>query len=104
MIPTKLFLLASALTITLAFTTHQPSIPLTRNDTVKPAYEYFYHVRIPINRFNPPLDTIQLVMNKMGESMSVDRANELRTILFTQINSLLGRPVLDSVKIGGGKP
>jgi hypothetical protein len=68
-------------------------------DTTKPKYDYYYKLMIPANKFTPPLDTIEMVMQNMGRVMTVDRADELRGILYRQLNFLIGRPLLDSIEI-----
>jgi hypothetical protein len=92
-------LFAASLMLTLAFRTHQPNVPRTGNDTVKPKFQYFYKLMIPVNKFNSPLDTIDMVMQRMGKSMTVDQADEMRAIVGRQLTNFIGRPVLDSVKI-----
>jgi len=67
--------------------------------TIKPRYEYYYKLMIPVNKFSPPLDTINMVMDRMGRSMTVDQADELRAIVVRQLNNFIGRPTVDSVKI-----
>ena len=56
---------------------------------------------IPVNKFGPPLDTINMVLDKLGKTLTVDQADELRAIVVRQLNNFIGRPTVDSVKIGG---
>jgi hypothetical protein len=69
-------------------------------DTIpRPKYEYYYKLMIPVNKFSPPLDTITMVLQSMGKSLTVDQAEELRAIVMRQLTNFIGRPTVDSVRI-----
>lgn len=81
-----------------------PSPSPLPDTTVKPKYEYFYSVRIPIPVLNPSLDTLNRVIRVIGKSLSVDEADYYQSIMGIQIDKLLRSLRLDSVKIENKKP
>ena len=100
----KLFLLASALILTLVFKARTTNVPITHNDTIpKPRYEYGarYSIWMPLNKPYPPLDTINMVIEELLLDRTGREAAQFRAILSKQFASLLGRPTVDSAKIGG---
>lgn len=75
-----------------------------KKDTIpKPTYEYVYKTTIPINQLQPTLDTINMIVSELGTDMMVSRKNALTALMARKVGILLGRPVVDSVKVGGGR-
>jgi len=83
------------------YVTPKPSpIPDT---TIKPRYEYGarYSIWMPLNKPYPPLDTINMVIEELLLDRTGREAAQFRAILSKQFASLLGKPTVDSVRIGG---
>lgn len=74
------------------------NVPRAMIDT--PAkYSYIYVIKTTPLEWQRSMDTLQIVLNEMGRSMSVDEANTYRNAAFRQLGRLSGRITLDSIKI-----
>jgi hypothetical protein len=91
-----LLLIAASLMLTLAFRTHQPNVPRTGNDTVKPAYQKFIRTNVSVQEY--------LYVNRIKDSIinayRSEMGDKTLRMYFEAEDYLRTRTVLDSVKIG----
>jgi len=75
--------------------------PSPAPDTIpRPKYEYYYKFQNPINRVDAAYDTIRrFVLPVIGNRMFKDESEYYQVLLMNQINIIIGRPTVDSVKI-----
>lgn len=69
----------------------------------KDSVRYVYKFQIPAEQFKPTLDTIDVIMQGYGKSLSVDQADFNREAMTRQVVRLISGMKLDSVVIKGGK-
>lgn len=67
----------------------------------KEEYRYFYKAQIGIPEWSRSTDTLQLLLQNFGRSLSVDQAEQYRALFIRQINKI--QFSVDSVKVEGGK-
>lgn len=58
---------------------------------------YVFKMTIPATQLQPTMDTLDLVLNMMGKSLSVDQSEQYKTLAVRNIRRLIGSPQLDSI-------
>jgi len=64
-----------------------------------PKYTYVYVIKTTPYEWQRSMDTLQMVLNEMGRSMSVDESNTYKNAAYRQVGRLANRIILDSVKV-----
>jgi len=74
--------------------------PIPSDTTIKPRYEYYYKFQNQINKVDAAYDTIRrFILPVIGNRMFKDEADYYQTWLMSQINNIIGRPTVDSIKV-----
>jgi hypothetical protein len=98
-IPFLLFFFACIAILTLAFKRHQPVVPRTGNDTVKPQFQKFIRTNVSVQEYMYANRIKDSIINAYRQEMG----DKTLRMYYEMEDYLRTRTVLDSVKVGGGK-
>jgi hypothetical protein len=90
-----LSLFAASLILTLAFRTHQPSVPRSGEDTVKPTYQKFIRTNVSVQEYLYANRIRDSIINAYRQEMG----DKTLRMYFEMEDYLRTRTVLDSILI-----
>lgn len=90
-----LCILAASLTVFLGFKTRVGNVPRPYKDS----FHYFQSAKVETPILYSSYDSVGLVLNQLGRSLSVDESNNIRQIALRNLFKVYGAFKIDSVKI-----
>ncbi len=75
----------------------QPNVPSVKNANFIDTPRYYYRIIVDATKLPSTLDTIQGILDRIGETMTVTEAKAIREVATRNVRRIIGTPVFDSL-------